>query len=111
MKRHLIKYIEHESRPEESHILHLTFVFTTGHLKDRVHIEVDINQAAQVKEKLLLYKKLWDSMIKKKTPVNFGNEHVPLIKEADLGCQHACSPSDWYQGGKCDRMGCYDTNN
>ena len=22
-------------------------------------------------------------------------------------CDHACSPSDFYKGGKCDRMGCY----
>lgn len=22
-------------------------------------------------------------------------------------CKHACSPSDYYPGGKCDKMGCY----
>ena len=22
-------------------------------------------------------------------------------------CHHACSPSDFYNGGKCDIMGCY----
>lgn len=23
-------------------------------------------------------------------------------------CDHACSPSDFYKGGKCDKMGCYN---
>jgi hypothetical protein len=22
-------------------------------------------------------------------------------------CHHACSPSDFHMGGKCDKMGCY----
>jgi hypothetical protein len=27
---------------------------------------------------------------------------------ARKSCDHACSPSDYYKGGKCDKMGCYE---
>jgi hypothetical protein len=27
---------------------------------------------------------------------------------ARKSCHHACSPSDFYKGGKCDKMGCYE---
>ena len=28
-------------------------------------------------------------------------------KAEKKSCDHACSPSDYYPGGKCDKMGCY----
>lgn len=28
-------------------------------------------------------------------------------QSARKSCHHACSPSDYYKGGKCDKMGCY----
>lgn len=27
--------------------------------------------------------------------------------ENPKSCDHPCSPSDFYKGGKCDKMGCY----
>ena len=27
---------------------------------------------------------------------------------ARKSCDHACGPSDYYKGGKCDKMGCYE---
>jgi len=27
---------------------------------------------------------------------------------ARKSCHHACGPSDYYKGGKCDKMGCYE---
>jgi len=44
------------------------------------------------------------------------NERSKLHLDAVVGrseqlarksCDHACSPSDYYKGGKCDKMGCY----
>ena len=29
---------------------------------------------------------------------------APVSKRS---CLKACSPSDWYEGGKCDKNGCY----
>ena len=40
-------------------------------------------------------------------------ENYQLLKQAfDLhnvvvSCNKACSPSDYYEGGKCDKNGCY----
>lgn len=39
------------------------------------------------------------------TPCEMGERQIKQLEKPS--CQHACSPSDFYEGGKCDRMGCY----
>lgn len=35
------------------------------------------------------------------------NDIFDAVNNKTKSCDHACSPSDYYKGGKCDRMGCY----
>lgn len=42
--------------------------------------------------------------------LNLSNNAVQS-KQLNLeSCSHSCGPSDFYKGGKCDRMGCYLPN-
>jgi hypothetical protein len=34
-------------------------------------------------------------------------EAIKMKEFVQKCCDHACSPSDYYKGGKCDKMGCY----
>lgn len=40
---------------------------------------------------------------------NFFTVHKFKVLVNEKLCNHACSPSDYYKGGKCDKMGCYES--
>lgn len=59
-------------------------------LKDEIKISRQVNLAKTIMQALRIHGVVGQSE-----------------QSARKSCHHACSPSDYYKGGKCDKMGCY----
>jgi len=48
-----------------------------------------------------------DYRLQQKTLTEVKAEILRLFSVINRSCHKSCSPSDWYEGGKCDKNGCY----